>query len=440
MKHKEKQKQYRVCELFAGVGGFHLGLKEGGWETIWSNQWEPGKKEQHAYNCYVHRFGNGICSNEDIDIAKYQMPKKGEYELLVGGFPCQDYSVAATKAKGIEGKKGVLWWQIDHIVRETKPPFILLENVDRLLRSPSDQRGRDFGIILACLNMHGYTVEWRMINAADYGFPQKRRRTFIFATNNKEFIKKTYKADHEPKEIILKEGYFAQEFPVIFDDNVKIDVGDLRNVRRFNDLPAFSDSFEFHFFNAGFMKNGQIYTQKVVPLDKNRSSICDILENQVDKKYFISPSDIQGWKKCKGAKKETRKTRDGFEYSYNEGAIPFPDNLDYPSRTMLTGEGNMRPNRITHIIKDPKNGKLRVLSPIETEKLNGFPPNWTNTDMPERWRYFCMGNALVVGLIERMGKRLKTIIKGTLGPRNSAEIYINIGKSLPRTKELTSVK
>ncbi len=174
-----------VCELFAGVGGFRVGLEraDSNWETVWANQWEPGKKSQYAFDCYVNHFGNeNKYVNEDISVIdKYTIPN---HNLLVGGFPCQDYSVAHTGAKGIEGKKGVLWWQIRDTLEAKEPKFVLLENVDRLLKSPASQRGRDFGVILACFNDLGYTVEWRVINAAEYGFAQRRRRTFIFACKN----------------------------------------------------------------------------------------------------------------------------------------------------------------------------------------------------------------------------------------------------------------
>lgn len=180
-----------VCELFAGVGGFRVGLEraDAEWSTVWANQWEPGKKSQHAFDCYTAHFGDKEeYVNEDIaSIDKKDIPN---HNLLVGGFPCQDYSVARTGAKGMEGKKGVLWWQIRDILETKKPKFVLLENVDRLLKSPANQRGRDFGVILACFNDLGYTVEWRVINAAEYGFAQRRRRTFIFACkNNTKYFK-----------------------------------------------------------------------------------------------------------------------------------------------------------------------------------------------------------------------------------------------------------
>ena len=174
-----------ICELFAGVGGFRLGMERANkeWTTVWANQWEPGKKSQHAYDCYCTHFGktdNHVNKNIS-EIDKALIP---DHNLLVGGFPCQDYSVARTGATGINGKKGVLWWDIRDILEKKSPSFVILENVDRLLKSPANQRGRDFGIILTCFNELGYNVEWRVINAAEYGFAQRRRRTFIFAYKN----------------------------------------------------------------------------------------------------------------------------------------------------------------------------------------------------------------------------------------------------------------
>ena len=185
-KRQEKNKwKKQYVNYLREQDGFRVGLENSNpeWNTVWANQWEPGKKSQHAYDCYVSHYGKKeIHVNEDISrVDKKTIPN---HNLLVGGFPCQDYSVAHTGAKGIEGKKGVLWWQIKEILEVKKPKFVLLENVDRLIKSPSSQRGRDFGIILACFNDLGYSVEWRIINAAEYGFAQRRRRIFIYASKN----------------------------------------------------------------------------------------------------------------------------------------------------------------------------------------------------------------------------------------------------------------
>lgn len=387
--------QKTVVELFAGVGGFRLGLEKAGWKTIFANQWEPGKKAQYAFDCYATRFKEGIASNADV--ATLNTDDIPAHTLLCGGFPCQDYSVASTLAnsKGIQGKKGVLWWEIRRIVEAKKPRYILLENVDRLLKSPASQRGRDFGIILSCLCLLGYSVEWRVINAAEYGFPQRRRRTFIFATK----IKSYYGKDSADK-IILESGLFAKGFPAVENTDKKS-----YDINIPEDLVDLSENFHAQFQNAGFCRDFKCRTIPVeASYDGHITTLGEILEKDVAEKYYIPTSDVPKWEYMKGAKKEKRIDKNGYEYNYSEGPIPYPDYLDKPGRTMLTSEGSK--NRSSHLIRDPQTGKLRILTPVECERLDGFPDNWTDT-MPERMRYFCMGNALVVGLIEIMGKNIK---------------------------------
>ena len=383
------------------VSEYGLEKSDSNWDTVWANQWEPGKKAQHAFDCYINHFGKeDKYVNEDISIIdKNSIPN---HNLLVGGFPCQDYSVAHTGAKGIEGKKGVLWWQIRDTLEAKKPKFVLLENVDRLLKSPANQRGRDFGVILACFNDLGYDVEWRVINAADYGFTQRRRRTFIFAYKNDTNYYKSIQ-NKSSESIILENGFFVKEFPIYTNiDAQEIDF-------EYKDLIDVSDNFKMNFKNSGVMKNGKIYTTEVTPIAINPNPLSKIIEyNGVDSKYNLG-DNIDKWKYLKGAKDILRKAGTPYEYHFREGAIAFPDSLDKPARTMLTSEESL--NRSTHVIEDPKSKCYRILTPIETERINGFPDNWTNTGMPEKFRYFCMGNALVVGLIERMGNSLNKIFE-----------------------------
>lgn len=390
-------KKLTMIELFAGVGGFRVGLEPYGWETVFANQWEPGKTKQWAFDCYSHHYPDS--NNSNIDIAKIDEKSIPNHTLLVGGFPCQDYSVAATlsTSKGINGKKGVLWWEIRRIVEQKKPKFILLENVDRLLKSPASQRGRDFGIILSCLNHLNYTVEWRVINAADYGFPQRRRRTFIFATRN-SVAEKIY-GKKAPGDIIELSGFFSKTFPVKQDI---VSSAEVNTVDIPEDLVALSSNFKNEFLNSGFCHNFKCTSIKTTPQYQGPYVLLgDILEKKVPEKYYIKASNLEQWEYMKGAKHEQRKTKAGFEYFYSEGPIPFPDSLDKPSRTMLTSETSK--NRSTHVVLDPETNRLRLLTPTECERLDGFPDNWTNT-MPEKTRYFCMGNALVVGLISKMGQ------------------------------------
>lgn len=406
-----------VVELFAGVGGFRLGLQNADdeYRVEWANQWEPSRKNQEAFDCYTKHFQDyGIHSNKDINEVdiKSDVPK---HTLLVGGFPCQDYSVAATGAKGIQGKKGVLWWNIYKILEIKKPPFVLLENVDRLLRSPSAQRGRDFSVILACLQKLNYSVEWRVINAAEYGFAQRRRRIFIFAFRNNSQYKKSLK-NFSTEEVLLEGGFFQDVFQSTIDlkktklrSKRKLASGNKRKITTMQEIKEISDEMSFHYLNAGCLVGNTLETIAVTPVYKGKHNLLEnIVKTTNEKKYYLG-EDLSKWITMKGAKKIKRTHRDGHEYTFSEGKIAFPDPLDRPARTMLTSESSS--NRSTHIIEDPKTENLRKLTPEECEQLNGFPAGWTKDVKPESFRYFCMGNALVVDLIEIMGKKLSEIIE-----------------------------
>lgn len=424
---KTMENKIKVVELFAGVGGFRLGLEglqgksassqykknfKSPYEIVWSNQWEPSTKIQHASRVYENVFGREGHSNQDIiEVDISEIP---DHDLLVGGFPCQDYSVATTSknSKGLIGKKGVLWWSIHKILREkeNKPKYILLENVDRLLISPSKQRGRDFAIILKSLNDLGYAVEWRVINAAEFGMPQRRRRVFILAylqcTGIYECIEQT-----SLKEWVLKDGVFANAFPVTADNFLFPTEFALKG-----DIVSISESFNKTenlglFENSGLMIDGNVITIKTKPHYEGKFIILrDLIQNSVDEDFYINEQDLNKWQYLKGSKKEMRKNADGFEYSYSEGGMIFPDPLDKPSRTIITGEGGKSASRFKHVIQTEKG--LRRLSPIELERLNMFPDNHTKLDeISDIKRAFFMGNALVVGVIEKIGVVLSKKIK-----------------------------
>ena len=405
-----------AIELFAGVGGFRCGLnhvtlkndkvtENGNWKFLWANQWEPATKSQEAYECYAKRFGSDSVSNIDIfEVDKHDIPN---HTLLVGGFPCQDYSVAQTLAnsKGIEGKKGVLWWAIEETLSIKQPPFVLLENVDRLLLSPAKQRGRDFGMMLRSFYENGYDVQWRVINAGEYGLPQKRRRTYIFAYHKStNYYKEMQKLDD--RDVVFENGIFSREFP-IESEYLAINKA---SIAEYKDLVEVSNMFKCQFYNAGIMKNGGIYTVKVksdcnliYPLKKIRE------KSNIDEKYFLNDKQIEKFEFLKGSKRIPRVKPNGEPYYYSEGAMPFPDNLEAPARTMLTSESGI--SRTTHVIEDFQTGNLRLLTPKECERINGFPDDWTNTGMSDRKRYFMMGNALVVGVIEKIGKEIESIVE-----------------------------
>lgn len=402
----------RVVELFAGVGGFRIGLERASahFITVWNNQWEPSTKRQDASDIYVRRFGAEGHSN--VDINKVKTEDIPECDMLVGGFPCQDYSVATTlkNSGGIEGKKGVLWWQIYRILHEYehKPDYLFFENVDRLLKSPAKQRGRDFAIILASLNDLGYTVEWRVINAAEYGMPQRRRRTYILGYRKDSEIERTI---DDRKRWISVDGVFGQAFPVGVEAWSEFNIeGDLPTVSSsFNVTDKGKKAKNSPFMNAGMAVDRHVTTaDTTVAYDGPYTTLGDILidENDVPEQFFISEEDLPKWEYLKGSKSEERVNKaNGFKYHYSEGKMAFPDPLDKPSRTIITGEGGSGPSRFKHVIRTPT-GRYRRLTPVELERLDMFPDNHTEGASDMR-RAFLMGNALVTGIVQRVGESMR---------------------------------
>ena len=408
-KHKIK-----AVELFAGVGGFRIGLEgaSDAYETVWNNQWEPSTQHQDASLVYRARFGSKGHSNKDINtVPTSEIP---DHDLLVGGFPCQDYSVAASLSRsgGIEGKKGVLWWQIYRILNEKgdkRPQYIFFENVDRLLNSPATQRGRDFAIILASLADLGYVVEWRIINAADYGMPQRRRRTYIVG-----YLKDSVVANKVEtlEDWVEFDGVLAQAFPFrvkegsvsSFDINGKIQEVSANFNKGKKDSP---------FGNAGIMRDRHVYSVDAEPVyDGTMQTLGDNLvdEDFVPEEFFIQEEELPKWQYEKGAKKINRVSKEGFEYVFSEGGMAFPDHLDKPSRTMITGEGGNAPSRFKHVVQTPS-GRYRRLIPIELERLNMFPDNHTyHPEVSDGRRAFLMGNALVCGIVQEIGRSLYRFI------------------------------
>jgi len=403
----------RTIELFAGVGGFRIGLERASssdkqFDIVWSNQWEPSTKMQHASNVYMARFGFENHSNEDIaiEVRKDNIP---DHDVLVGGFPCQDYSVASSlkNAHGIVGKKGVLWWEIEKILSKKSPKYLILENVDRLLKSPASQRGRDFAIILSSLNNLGYAVEWRVLDASEYGMPQRRKRVFIMAyKKGTKLYKRLLKS--QPINIFNKDALLTKTFPINSIEKETIITNKLSD-----DLVYITNNFNKEtpkknaFWESGYMVDGIYHTTRVTAnYNGEKITLGDILidEKDVPNEFYINDEELEKWQYQKGAKsfKRINKTT-GHTYTYSEGKMSFPDGLDRASRTIITGEGGASASRFKHVVH--VNSKYRRLTPIELERLNMFPDNHTEGVIDTK-RAFLMGNALVIGIVERIGKVL----------------------------------
>ncbi|MBQ9043197.1 MAG: DNA (cytosine-5-)-methyltransferase [Eggerthellaceae bacterium] len=418
-------KTIRVAELFAGVGGFRLGLEgyhdpnhpefdmpaAGPFKTVWANQWEPPGNEtkQFAWRCYEARFGEDSCVNEDINkvLDAYEAGELDipDVDMVVGGFPCQDYSVAKplSQAGGIEGKKGVLWWDIYRFLHLKEPRYVLLENVDRLLKSPASQRGRDFAIMLSCLSDLGYSVEWRVVNSAEYGFPQRRKRVYVYAELTPE------KWNLEDR---IRHGIISTALPIAEPESFNtIEIpGDPYVVTNTFNVGGKGKS---PFGTAGAMQDFHVVTCDVVETyEGERKMLGDVIvpASEVPESFYVQDNKLEKWRYLKGSKSEERVNKQtGFKYHYSEGSMAFPDLLTNPSRTILTGEGGAGASRFKHIVEI--DGRYRRLVPDELDQLQGFPKGWTNDGMSDGHRAFCMGNALVVGIPHLIGLEIAKNIK-----------------------------
>lgn len=423
----------KVVELFAGVGGFRIGLEgfenksasssykkkiKTNFSVVYANQWEPLKKKQTAYNIYSTKFKTGIHSNKNIsEVESKEIPY---CDVLCGGFPCQDYSVATTlkNSGGIIGKKGILWWEIERLIREKKPeerPKILFfENVDRLLISPANQRGRDFAILLSSLRELNYSVEWKVINSAEYGAPQRRKRTFIIAYNNLSFNQSLlpFNTDnwYEQNSIL------NQSFPGINTQmrTLEFPFENLQQIsKNFNEKNILCKKLKSNpFLNCGFIAEDKVFTFNQIPqFHGQHKMLKDVLQpiKDVDNSFFITDDDLEKWKYLKGSKKIIKTNKEGFQYKFSEGAMSFPDNIEKPSRTLITGEGGKSASRFKHVII--QENKYRRLTPIELERLNGFPDNHTKiANSTDSERAFLMGNALVIEIVEKIGNEINNYL------------------------------
>jgi DNA (cytosine-5)-methyltransferase 1 len=436
----------RVFEFFSGVGGVRFGLEQANrqlialglppaFEVVWANQFEPGCKHQHAARIYEAQWGHAPVNEDICEVLKSEVALAAmhalEPDILVAGFPCQDYSVArpTSQSEGLVGKKGVLYWEIyrllEFCIAAGKPiQKVLLENVSRLIISPSACPGRDFAIILSSLQKLGYAVAWQVVNSGDFGFAQRRRRIFIVAVHESSPEWQAWqRALAAPDAWLINESPLARGLPVRSEGKLKTfslgaDVLDTQSsylpIKHGKEGKELKSLFE----NAGLCMGGQVWTMstgaqkfsdysrfvgQVAPL-----TLGDVVgkTQDVPEEFFLEDSSLERWEFLKGAKAIPRVSATGFAYPYKEGPMAFPDRLDKPSRTVITSEGGSGASRTRHAVMHT-DGRLRRLIPEELEELNGFPRGFTElAGVSDIKRAFVMGNALVTGVVACIGMAL----------------------------------
>jgi DNA (cytosine-5)-methyltransferase 1 len=165
--------QMTAVSLFAGIGGFDIALERNGIKVVASVEIDrsaQGILHRHFPNSRIYGDIQGV-SGEQLISAGFTP----EHGVIVGGFPCQDLSVAGKRA-GLAGARSGLFWEICRLLDETKAKFFILENVPGLLTSSG---GRDMGVVIGALAERGYSIAWRVLDAQYFGVPQRRRRVFI---------------------------------------------------------------------------------------------------------------------------------------------------------------------------------------------------------------------------------------------------------------------
>jgi DNA (cytosine-5)-methyltransferase 1 len=246
-----------------------------------------------------------------------------------------------------------------------------------------------------------------MTNAADYGFPQRRRRVFLVAHHVGDEPEPAWGG---PAAWLYRDGALARGLGIEEPADALVDGPELKLEGDLAELTARFGvgNLMTPFREAGVMWDRQVWTRLVTPQHRGRKHLLsDVLQpiDEVPPAFFIPEEQVPRWEYLKGPKDIPRVAKNGHAYLYSEGGIAFPDPLDRPSRTILTGEGGVTPSRFKHVI-ETEDGRLRRLTPVELERLNGFPDGWTDTGMTDGRRAFMMGNALVVGLVGRVAEQL----------------------------------
>jgi len=312
----------RYIELFAGIGGFRVGLeKAGGFSCVYSNEFD-----RYANSVYRKHFGE--CDIRDIKTV--QTRELPQFDMLVGGFPCQSFSVAG-KRKGFSDIRGTMFFEVIRIAQEKLPSLVLLENVKGLL---NHDKGETFATMLFALDEIGYNAQWEVLNTQNFGIPQHRERIFIIAT---------------PRE---------RDTPKIFP------IGEIDSVFKTED---------------GDQREG-------------KERIC----STIDSRYGA----LRG---CGETYIQTKKNHQSYRvYGIDGNACTL--------QGLAGGIGAKTGLYNTEM-------GIRRLTPIETERLQGFEDDWTKyghdgQEISDTRRYKMMGNAVSTNVIQVIGERIKQTAEG----------------------------
>ena len=375
----------KFIDLFAGIGGFRYGLQKVEIESESSSDHESGASQhgQRAFHCVwsnewdkyasqIYKKHYGECDTRDIrTVDTKDIP---DHDLLCAGFPCQSFSIAG-KRLGFEDTRGTMFFEIARIIRDKRPRYFLLENVKGLL---SHDEGKTFQTILGVLSDLGYEYQWQVLNSKNFGVPQNRERVFIVGhlreTSRPEVfpIGESYSISHQTK-------YAEQAGRSRISSTIDARYGSLRNagetylhyiggIRGKRDMWLKDDKQNSRNFSQG---------QRVYSSDGIASTIAGNAGGLGGKTGLyaipvLTPDRME-------------KRQNGRRFK-NDGDPAFT----------LTSQDK-------HGVYDGLN--IRRLTPVECERLQGFPDNWTE-GISDTQRYKCLGNAVTTLVITEIGRKL----------------------------------
>jgi DNA (cytosine-5)-methyltransferase 1 len=352
----------KFISFFAGIGGFDLGLERAGHECV--GQVEIDKNCNKVLN---YQYPN---VKKFKDISKVNPDELPKADLYVGGFPCQDLSIANTRRKGLHGKRSSLWHEFIRCFEIRKPTYIVAENVPGLL---SARNGQDMGTVVRSLADRGYSCEWRVLDSQYFGVPQRRRRVFLVATHIQRHLGgKTYKP-------ILFEQKGLSGYPRKGNEEKSTNPRHIKkSIRKTKSrVNSYATS------HVSMREGHRVYDIKGISPPSRAGHPHQILDTFVKKHRASNKDDYENWEKS--------------------GLHPTLSCWD---------QGDSRAVAVA-ITKDYK---IRRLTPVECERLQGFPSNWTQKGIDEKGnevniaqtaRYKQCGNAVTVNVAEWIGKRLK---------------------------------
>ena len=371
------KEQLTAVELFAGIGGFHLGLAGANIQTIWAN-------DINELCCKVYQSNFGSYSITLGDINEIPISNIPEHDILTAGFPCQPFSSAGKKL-GVRDIRGTLFERIVEIVDQKQPTYFFLENVKRLLTMES---GYHFRLILNALSELGYFIEWRIVNPLQFGIPQNRDRVFIFGT-------KLNSTNITPLAL--------ETLSVFLTDSDKFSFTQSEEKLEKYMLPIISIKSKND--SWGIAYKNKMYTQHLsaLPNIQPRKRLKDILQDEsivAPEFYFTADT----WERIKQSKAVNRYCNE-VEILYNQdggarlGYTIFGTNGVASTLTASTSR---------HYERYQVDDKFRRLTNIEYARLMGFPDDWCRIARIYD-QYALFGNAIVPACVEwvcqRIGKR-----------------------------------